>query len=146
MGEPKVQFFRGPESNIPEKLTDGAIYLTTDSKSLIFDVVALNERIRVSDIIDVDSEFDLPSPSVTDQTSFYYVKSSNKLFKCNGIEYVLINKDVQIATNTTLGVVKGTKEEDGISINKDGTMQVNDININKIVQNNDDELILTCNY
>lgn len=70
----------------------------------------------------------------------------------NIIESVLINgsplqindKAVEIpaATQITLGVVKSTDAENGISVAEDGSMSVNSINMTKIVQTDGDRLIL----
>ena len=53
-----------------------------------------------------------------------------------------INIVTNIATNTTYGIVKGSLLENHISINPDGTMQVNSINLDKLTQTNGDYLIL----
>lgn len=52
--------------------------------------------------------------------------------------------DVPVATNTTAGIVKGTVDENGVSVNDDGTMSVNSVNIMKLSQNDDDEIIFSC--
>lgn len=49
---------------------------------------------------------------------------------------------IPIATAEVLGVVKSTTSENGVSITGDGTMIVNNINIEKITQTPDTELIL----
>lgn len=49
---------------------------------------------------------------------------------------------IPIATAEVLGVVKSTTSENGVSITGDGTMIVNNINIEKIIQTPDTELIL----
>lgn len=49
---------------------------------------------------------------------------------------------IPIATAEALGVVKSTTSENGVSITGDGTMIVNNINIEKITQTPDTELIL----
>lgn len=52
--------------------------------------------------------------------------------------------DVPMATNTTAGVVKGTTAENGVSVNDDGTMSVNSVNIMKLSQTDGDEIIFNC--
>lgn len=51
-------------------------------------------------------------------------------------------KNTQIASGTILGLVKSSEEENKIKVLADGTMEVNSLNINKLVQNSDDILIL----
>ena len=46
------------------------------------------------------------------------------------------------ATAANLGAVKSTTAENGIAVAADGTMSVNSINVNKLVQTSGDELIL----
>ena len=50
--------------------------------------------------------------------------------------------DIPIASSTVLGVVKGINVENGVGINGDGTMVINKLNVNKLVQTEGDELIL----
>jgi len=62
----------------------------------------------------------------------------------NNEELTITNKTINIpvATSELFGVVKSSNEENKIIINNDGTMEVNGININKLVQTEDDILIL----
>ena len=67
----------------------------------------------------------------------------------NLIKWNLRNADVpqinivtNIATNSTYGIVKGSLLENHISINADGTMQINSVNIDKLTQTNGDYVIL----
>ena len=50
--------------------------------------------------------------------------------------------DIPIATEVAPGVVKGAVGENKIKVNADGTMEVDTININRIVQSEDETLIL----
>lgn len=52
-------------------------------------------------------------------------------------------KNTQIANTTILGLVKSSDEENKIKVLEDGTMEVNKLNINKLVQNEGDILILS---
>ena len=47
-----------------------------------------------------------------------------------------------IATSEIAGIVKSTAAENGISVAQDGTMSVNSISVNKLVQSEDDILVL----
>lgn len=49
---------------------------------------------------------------------------------------------IPVATAEQIGVVKGTDAENGVSVAPDGTMSVNSVNISKIVQDEDDVLVL----
>ena len=49
---------------------------------------------------------------------------------------------IPIATNSLLGVVLGSDAENKVKVNVDGTMEVNSLNINKLVQSAEDVLVL----
>lgn len=49
---------------------------------------------------------------------------------------------IPLATATQQGLVRGSDAENGISILADGTMQVNSLNVNRLTQTNDTDLIL----
>lgn len=55
----------------------------------------------------------------------------------NGVDLDIIDKKVNIsvASNSTLGVVKSTEEENSIAVDEDGKMTVHSLNVNKLVQN-----------
>ncbi len=69
-----------------------------------------------------------------------------EIIKLNGTAVDIVDKTVDIqlpaATATTLGLVKSSDEENEIAVADDGTMSVNSININKLVQTEGDTLIL----
>lgn len=50
--------------------------------------------------------------------------------------------DIPMATAQALGVVKGTDAENGVAIAEDGTMSVNSLNVNKLVQTDGDTIVL----
>ncbi len=52
-------------------------------------------------------------------------------------------KNNQIASGTILGLVKSSNEENKVKVLEDGTMELNSLNINKLVQNEGDILILS---
>lgn len=70
----------------------------------------------------------------------------------NVIEVVQINNEalpisgkavnIPIATAQALGVVKGSADENKVNIGVDGTMEVNSLNVNKLIQTSGDTLIL----
>lgn len=65
--------------------------------------------------------------------------------KINGTELTVgADKSINIpfATNNTLGVVLSSDDENKISVKADGTMEVNNLNVNKLTQTDGDTLIL----
>lgn len=70
----------------------------------------------------------------------------------NILEVVKINNEalpisekavnIPIATAQALGVVKGSTDENKVSVGVDGTMEVNSLNVNKLTQTSGDTLIL----
>lgn len=67
-----------------------------------------------------------------------------KVLKVNGA-VLDIDEDgvvnIPVATEDVFGVVKSTSEDDGVSVNEDGTMKVNSISFSKIVQKDEDEFV-----
>lgn len=64
--------------------------------------------------------------------------------KVNGSALPISEKavDIPLATAEVLGLVKGSAEENYINVNIDGTLEVNSLNVNKLVQTSGDTLIL----
>lgn len=64
--------------------------------------------------------------------------------KVGGTLLDIVEKSVNIpvATDAALGVVMGSAAENKVAVGADGTMEVNSLNINKLVQNDGDALIL----
>ena len=62
----------------------------------------------------------------------------------NGVAQAITDKAVNIpvATDSLLGVVKSSVDENKVVVNTDGTMEVNNININKIVQDEGTTIVL----
>lgn len=50
--------------------------------------------------------------------------------------------DIPAATKAALGAVKGSEAENGVAVAADGTMSVNSVNVNKLVQTEGDTLVL----
>lgn len=48
----------------------------------------------------------------------------------------------RIATSENTGVVKGSDETNKVSVNDDGTMTVNNVSVNKLVQDDDEFIIM----
>lgn len=69
-----------------------------------------------------------------------------EIVKVGGVE-VEVNAedksvDIPMATAQALGVVKGTDAENGVAVTEDGTMSVNSLNVNKLVQTDGDTIVL----
>lgn len=64
--------------------------------------------------------------------------------KLNGQALPISEKavDIPVASFTVLGIVKGTDAENSVVVNDDGTMVINKLNVNQLVQTEGDELIL----
>ena len=62
----------------------------------------------------------------------------------NGEALVIAEKGVNIplATNTTVGVIKGSDVENGVVIDEQGAASVKNLNVGKLVQTDGDWLIL----
>lgn len=67
-----------------------------------------------------------------------------KEVKVNGVALLAEDGSVNIglATAETAGVVKGSAEENKVKVEADGSMTVNSLNINKLVQTEGEELVL----
>ena len=52
--------------------------------------------------------------------------------------------NINIANNEELGVVKSSSAENKVAVAEDGTMSVNSLNVNKLVQTDGEELIINC--
>lgn len=68
-----------------------------------------------------------------------------KVLKVNGA-VLEIDEDgvvnIPVATDEVCGVVKSTAEDNGVSVNEDGTMTVNKISFSKLVQDDDEDFVL----
>lgn len=64
--------------------------------------------------------------------------------KINGVAQAITDKAVNIpvATGTLLGVVMGSDAENKISVAEDGTMEINSVNVNKLVQTDGEFVVL----
>lgn len=69
-----------------------------------------------------------------------------EIVKVNGVAVEISAEDksvnIPMATAAALGVVKGTDAENGIAVADDGTMFVNSVNVNKLVQTEGDSIVL----
>ena len=74
----------------------------------------------------------------------FYAADAITGIKVGGTLLDVVNKQVNIpvASNTLLGVVMSSGAENKVSVAEDGTMEVNSVNVNKLVQDENDVLIL----
>lgn len=97
-----VTFKRGLVANLPEDIGNGAIYITTDERSMYVDIDG--KRIRVGDFQEFATLVELRANTNPSTTALYYVTELNCLAKWNGTDYVQINLD----TGATSADVTGT--------------------------------------
>lgn len=81
-----VKFERGNKSALPPTMSDGKIYIVSDTQEMYVDVSDSN-RIRISDIISVANEEALPLAPLD---KFYYAQQEAKLFKYQDSDWVEI--------------------------------------------------------
>lgn len=88
------------------------------------------------------------APNVTDE----FILSDDKILginqigvaKIEGLEALVENKisGIPLATDEIPGLVLSSSSDDSISILADGTMSINGVNINKVYQDADTELVM----
>ena len=72
------------------------------------------------------------------------IKFNGVLLEIGEDKTVDIVHNIAIATTESLGVVKASTAENEIAVANDGTMSVNSLNVNKLVQTEGEELIIDC--
>ena len=67
-----------------------------------------------------------------------------EVIQINGVAQAITDKavNIPIATDTLLGVVMGSAAENKVNVLEDGTMEVNSLNVNKLVQSENEYLIM----
>ena len=80
----RLQFRMGSKSGLDAitTRTPGTVYVTTDEQAMYVDINA-EKRIRISDIIQLNSPKDLGEPPYSTE-GFYYFAQDNALMKCTG--------------------------------------------------------------
>lgn len=69
---------KGDASNLPSTIREGYAYVTQDEADFYIDI-SDTERIRIGDIIKVNSESELPLLTAVENNKWYYVKESGEL-------------------------------------------------------------------
>ena len=87
-----VAFRRGNLADIPQALTDGTLYITTDEGAMYLDTAS--RRVRLGDFIPVNTVNDLPATGHAYETALYYVKTGNILARWDATNsrWIQINK------------------------------------------------------
>lgn len=73
-----LKFKKGLWSKLPETMSEGTIYVTTDEKAMYVDI-SDSKRIRLGDIVRLAKMSDLTPPYSTEP--FYYIEEDNALLK-----------------------------------------------------------------
>lgn len=121
-----VQLFYGQEEKIPAAINEGALYFTTDTKAIVFDAPG-GQRIKV-----------VGNAQGGDSLINSIKAGENELPIQDGVV------TIPVATNNLVGLVKGSTAENSIEINSKGELFVYNVNINKITQTPNEEIILNC--
>ena len=97
-------------------------------------------KVVKSDTIRINLSNELCHNSITP----FYISDVITGVKVGGTVLDIVNKQVNIpvATDTLLGVVMSSTAENKIAVATDGTMEVNSVNVNKLIQTYGDTLIL----
>jgi len=89
-----LNFKHGLYAKLPQAISNGTIYVTTDEKAMYVDLN--DQRIRLSQIITLDTFAwqNLTPPYSTE--AFYYVSDANALLKYTGTQWVQLNSTADI--------------------------------------------------
>lgn len=78
----KLRFLRGLETNLPAAMTDGYVYVTTDTRAMYVDYKNADgtlARIRIGDVLTVDRVASLPTIANAKDGVLYYCLAENIL-------------------------------------------------------------------
>jgi hypothetical protein len=94
----------------------------------------------VTVITETSTDEEIPSAAAV----YKYTKNNLKelVLGTQKVEQINGSVTIPIATTELSGIVKSSENTNSVSVQGDGTMEVNKININKIVQDSGDTLIL----
>jgi hypothetical protein len=94
----------------------------------------------VTVITETSTDEEVPSAAAV----YKYTKNNLKelVLGTQKVEQINGSVTIPIATTELSGIVKSSENTNSVSVQGDGTMEVNKININKIVQDSGDTLIL----
>lgn len=97
-----LKFKKGLWSKLPETMSEGTIYVTTDEKAMYVDI-SDSKRIRLGDIVRLAKMSDLTPPYSTEP--FYYIEEDNALLK-----YVEVKNAEGTVTGHAWKQVNGTQD------------------------------------
>ena len=100
----KLRFLRGLEANLPATMTDGYVYVTTDTRAMYVDYTDANKklaRIRIGDVLTVANVAALPAIADAKDGVLYYCAAENILCTPGAVDGV--RKWRQINEQKTLG-------------------------------------------
>lgn len=141
---------------------EGARLITSDEATKLGKLVLSEDgTVEISGEINASNVKELGSWITTNRDTVLGLLSAEKETKLDGIEAgAQANKiesvkvggaaldiadksvDIPVATGTVLGVVMSSTAENKVAVGTDGTMEVNSLNINKLVQADGDYLVL----
>ena len=141
---------------------EGARLITADEATKLGKLVLSEDgTVEISGEINASNVKELGSWITTNRDTVLGLLSTEKETKLDGIEAgAQANKiesvkvggtalnitdksvDISVATGTVLGVVMSSTAENKVAVGTDGTMEVNSLNINKLVQTDGDYLVL----
>lgn len=141
---------------------EGARLITSDEATKLGKLVLSEDgTVEISGEINASNVKELGSWITTNRDTVLGLLSAEKETKLDGIETgAQANKiesvkvggtaldiadksaDIPVATGTVLGVVMSSTAENKVAVGTDGTMEVNSLNINKLVQTDGDYLVL----
>ena len=153
-GEKLANIEAGAQVNKIESVATGELAIS-EEKELSVVAIAQNKITGLADAlakkVDAEEGKGLSSNDYTadEKTKLEGIEAKAQVnilevVKLNGSALPITEKavDIPLATAEVLGVVKGSTAENKIAIEKNGTMEVNSLNVNKLAQTVGDTLIL----
>ena len=116
--------------------------------TLIAKLTGMTEIKGVSGELEIGADDKILSVKAIDQSKVTGLTTAlaGKIHEVKVNEVPLLAADgsvnIGLATSSAAGVVKGSEAENKVKVNVDGTMEVNSLNINKLVQSAEDVLVL----
>lgn len=153
-GEKLANIEAGAQVNKIESVATGELAIS-EEKELSVVAIAQSKVTGLADVlakkVDAEEGKGLSSNDYTadEKTKLEGIEAKAQInilevVKVNGSALPITEKavDIPLATAEVLGVVKGSTAENKIAIGKDGTMEVNSLNVSKLAQTVGDTLIL----
>lgn len=97
-----LKFNKGLTTNLPEKRTEGHVYITTDDKAMYVDIGnGVDDRIRIGQIVEKTSTEWESLAQPYDASTYYYITNLNALVRWNGTKWVQINGTADLRADIT---------------------------------------------